>query len=216
MTAPQATALAETPSQTLAVNLAETHISNKNVPGQPGSPSPENQNQQPLSTAAQHEQIDNHEPFTLEKQNGYYVLPKCTIPCRDNVYGPVEDFVAKAVKARTEPSGDPNVLKTYKVILEAIRRKEDPSLLRMIFLAIRSAANGTTLHQLSGNPTKHAQLLHVILRFDPFAAKSSNLDKKDHDPNCPFRNYAMADAYLQLILALVSANTVFLVPAMVG
>ena len=212
MTAPQATTLGETPSQKLAVNPAETHISNE----QPDSPSPENQDQQPPSTAAQHEQIDNHEPFTLEKQNGYYVLPKCTIPCRDNVYGPVEDFVAKAVKARTEPSGDPNVLKTYKVILEAIRRKEDPSLLRMIILAIRSAADGTPLHQLSGNPTKHAQLLHVILRFDPFAAKSSNLDKKDDNPNCSFRNYSMADAYLQLILALVSANTVFLVPAMVG
>lgn len=217
MTAPRATAL--TPSRSLAANLAKAHISNEEQSAEQefqSSQSPETQDQRPPTTTPQHEQVNNEHSFTLEKRDGFDILPKCAIPPRDKVYGPVEEFVAKAVKSRLEPSGDPNVMKTYKVILEAIRRKEDPSLLRMIFLAIRTAANGSTLHQLSGNPTKHAQLLHVILRFDPFTGKTKNTGKKNATSNCPFRSYSIADAYFQLILALVSANTVFLVPAMVS
>lgn len=168
------------------------------------------------AAVAQHDEIDSKGSFTLERKDGYYILPKCEIPRRDEVYGPIENFVAKAVKSRSEASGDPNIMKTYKVILEAVRRQEDPNLLRMIFLALRTSANGSTLHQLSGNPTKHAQLLHVILRFDPFSGKPSGVQSEmDESKTCPFMNYSMADAYFSLILALVSANTVFLVPVMV-
>ena len=218
MTVPRETAL--TPSLPLQENnVDEAHIPTKESNSkQAPQESSENHHPQQQTPKAQHEQVGNKNSFTLEKQDGYYVLPKCATPSRDKVYGPIEDFVAKAIKSRTEPSGDPNVMKTYKVVLEAVRRKEDPSLLRMIFLAIRTAANGSTLHQLSGNPTKHAQLLHVILRFDPFTGRQGDLDtpkKEDNNSNCPFQNYSMADAHFSLILALVSANTVFLVQAMV-
>ena len=104
-------------------------------------------------------------------------------------------------------------------------------MLEQIFLALRTADNGLTLHQLSSNPSKHAQLLHFLLRFDPFGAQRVDTHKGQVIPNKiddinateavktkddGFTSaYSLADAYFHLILALVSANSVFLVPTMV-
>lgn len=199
MTAPQTATM--TPSRSLAENLANAHISKSGE----ATNAQTHESSLPIITP-QHQSATNNDSFALEKRNGYYVLPKCSLPPHEK-YRPVEEFVARAIKSRLEAPGDANAMKTYKVILEAIRRKEDASLLHMVFLAIRTASNGSTLHHLSGNPTKHAHLLHVLLRFDPFTGNK----EKDSEP---FRNYSIADAYFQLVLALVSANSVFLVPSM--
>lgn len=199
-------------SGSLADNLANAHISEQERLSHNGTPNTDRQDQEEASPVTpQHEQESTtDDPYALDQQDGVYLLPRCPIPSRDDVYAPIEDFAAKAIKSRTDPSCDPDGAKNYKLLMESIRRKEDAGLLRMIFIAIRASANGTTLTLLTGYPTKHAQLLHFLLKFDPFAGKF----KLGTNPKCPFSNYEIADSYMQLVLALVSANTVFLIPAM--
>lgn len=173
----------------------------------------------------------NNIPGSLEMRDTYYILPKCVLPPRKR-FAPVEQFVANAVQSKlllTAAEGAINTNdsdhKAYQAVMDAIRRKRDLAMLEQIFLALRTAGNGSTLHQLSGNPTKHAQLLHFLLRFDPFGAK--RVDKHGgkvipaagsaaaaKDKGDPTSQFALADAYFHLILALVSANSVFLVPTM--
>ena len=143
-----------------------------------------------------------------------------------------------AIQSKLNLSEDDNAQKAYKAVLDAMRRKQDLVMLEQIFLAMRTADNGLTLHQLSSNPTKHARILHYLLRFDPFLRAQRGVDvptkgqmmsptkidgidaatdavkaKEETTVSSP---YSLADAYLHLILALVSANSVFLVPTMVG
>jgi RNA polymerase I-specific transcription initiation factor RRN3 len=123
-----------------------------------------------------------------------FVLPNCPqFSCQD--FQPVETFVSNAVAARDSNS------KTYRAIIDSIRKAEDPHMLCKVLLALR----GSTLHQLSGNPKGHAHLLHLLFRLDPFL-------KAEH-PKLP-GVHSLADAHLHLLLALVSANSVFLTPAM--
>lgn len=178
-----------------------------------------------LNTAQQ--TVDNssnssHIPCSLEKRDNYYILPKCELPPRKR-FAPVEKFVANAVQSKLELEGDSNSQKAYNAVMDAIRRKRDLAMLEQIFLALRTAGNGSTLHQLSGNPTKHAQLLHFLLRFDPFSSQHVDKhggqvipdDANGQQKDDPASAYSLADAYFHLILALVSANSVFLVPTMV-
>ena len=123
-----------------------------------------------------------------------FVLPKCPQFSREE-FQPVETFVATAVAARDSNS------KTYRAILDSIRKPEDPLMLCKILLALR----GSTLHQLSGNPKGHAHLLHLLFRLDPFVKEEYPILSGMH---------SLADAHLHLLLALVSANSVFLNPGM--
>lgn len=118
-----------------------------------------------------------------------FVLPPCP-QFPSNEFLPVETFVKNAIAA-------PDSSKEYRVMLESIRKPKDPLTLCKVLLALR----GTTLYQITGNPTTHARLLHVLFRLDPFLK-----EKQEKLPDL----YSLADAHLHLMVALVSANSVFL------
>ena len=118
-----------------------------------------------------------------------FTLPRCPQFERQE-FQPVETFVVNAIAAKDSS-------KEYRVMLDSIRKPKDPPTLCKVLLALR----GTTLHQLTGNPKTHAQLLHWLFRLDPFLK-----EKHEKLPNL----YSLADAHLHLLLALVSANSVFL------
>lgn len=124
-----------------------------------------------------------------------YVLHQCPTFSRKE-YQPVETFVSSAITSKDGSSAKP-----YRAILDAIRKKQDPPLLCKVLLALSS----TTLHLLSSNPKQHDHLLHLLFRLDPFLTEENS-----KLPNL----YSLADAHLHLLLALVSANSVFVTPAM--
>jgi RNA polymerase I-specific transcription initiation factor RRN3 len=125
---------------------------------------------------------------TASKAN-QFTLPPCPQFERQE-FQPVETFVVNAIAAKDSS-------KEYRVMLDSIRKPKDPPTLCKVLLALR----GNTLHQLTGNPKSHAQLLHWLFRLDPFLK-----EKHDKLPDL----YSLADAHFHLLLALVSANTVFL------
>lgn len=132
--------------------------------------------------------------FTAEAAREF-VLPPCPQFARHE-FQPVETFVRNAIAC-----DDPNNNKAYSVMVDAIRKHKDPPTLCKVLLALR----GTTLSQLSGNPKQHERLLHYLFRLDPFLK-----EKHEKLPDL----YSLADAHLHLLLALTSANSVFLTPAM--
>jgi RNA polymerase I-specific transcription initiation factor RRN3 len=121
--------------------------------------------------------------------NSQFVLPPCPQFSRAE-FQPVETFVVNAIASKDSS-------KEYRVMLDSIRKPRDPPTLCKVLLALR----GTTLYQLTGNPKTHAQLLHWLFRLDPFV-------KEKHEKLPDF--YSLADAHFHLLLALVSANSVFL------
>jgi RNA polymerase I-specific transcription initiation factor RRN3 len=77
-----------------------------------------------------------------------------------------------------------------------------------VLLALRTT--GSTLYQLTSSSQRHAHLLHLLFRLDPFLpCEQQNGKLQDL-----ILDYSLADAHLHLILALVSANSVFLIPGM--
>ena len=132
--------------------------------------------------------------------------------------------------------------KNYKAILEALRFKSDLSLLTKILLAMRTSRNTMHLlttsstttnnsgasNSSSSNNNKHARLIHQIFRFNPFqqttttttttttpskTVVSCTAAEAEEDVTKININMGLVDAHLSLVVALVSANSVFLVPA---
>ena len=136
------------------------------------------------------------------------ILPKCELPPRTELE-PVETFVAAAVEEQHQQKDDTVPLKKYKGILETFRFKNDPIMLHRLLLALRTAGNGSTLRLLTRSSSRHAQLIHQILRLNPFDLPSSA-----EQATQPQMEYELADAQLHLMLALVSSNSVFLVPTL--
>lgn len=142
--------------------------------------------------------------LSLESMHSRYVLPKCSLPPHAELH-PVETFVANAVASReTEQEST----QAYRAILDCLRKREDPPMLRKVLLALRTM--GSTLHQLTSSSKRHAHLLHLLFRLDPFCP----CEKQDGRLQAPILDYSLADAHFHLILALVSANSVFLTPGM--
>ena len=136
-----------------------------------------------------------------------FVLRKCELPPRSE-FEPVENFVAAAIREQHEQKPDDIVsLKNYRGILEALRSKSDVGLLTKIMLAMRTSRN--TMHLLTVTSSKHARLIHQIIRFNPFETKNEG----DEDKNATDVDYNLVDAHFCLVVTLVSANSVFLVPA---
>jgi len=136
------------------------------------------------------------------------ILPKCELPPRSE-FQPVETFVAAAVAEQHEQKDDTVPLKKYKGILETFRFKNDLVMLYRLLLALRTAGNGSTLHLLTRSSSKHARLIHQIVRFNAF-----DLPPSADQVSQPPMNYELADAQLHLMVALVSSNSVFLVPTL--
>lgn len=168
----------------------------------------------------------------------YYVLPKCNLPPASE-YTPVETFVYQTIQEQTQQchettstttanttssSMPPVVLTTaYKTLLEALKQTTDPKLLTNILLALRTSGNGATLHLLAANASKHARLIHTLVRLHPFEKKENRWNKESRETDNDDNNnnnsddaylYSVADAHLHLLLALVSANSVFLIPTL--
>jgi RNA polymerase I-specific transcription initiation factor RRN3 len=132
-----------------------------------------------------------------------FILSKCQLPSRKE-FEPVETFVANAVREQHELNSDNLPIKSYKGIIDAIRFKNDPVMLQRLLLALRTAGNGSTLHLLASSSSKHAKLIHNIVRLNPFNITTTDVGA----------DYNLADAHLHLMMALVSANSTFLVPTM--
>jgi RNA polymerase I-specific transcription initiation factor RRN3 len=147
-----------------------------------------------------------------------FVLSKCQLPPRKE-FEPVETFVANAVKEQHEFKSDNVPVQSYKGILDAIRFKNDPVMLQRLLLALRTAGNGTTLQFLASSASKHARLIHNIVRLNPFLVPATTPTTtvgadQETQPSQSVVNYDLPDAYLHLMMALVSANSLFLVPTM--
>jgi hypothetical protein len=142
-----------------------------------------------------------------------FVLSKCQLPPRKE-FEPVETFVANAVREQHELSSDNLPIKSYKGIIDAIRFKNDPIMLQRLLLALRTAGNGSTLHLLASSSSKHARLIHNIVRLNPFDIPTTTVGADQGTQQSQSVDYALVDAQLHLMMALVSANSVFLVPTM--
>jgi len=142
-----------------------------------------------------------------------YVLPKCEMPNRKD-YEPVETFVGNAVQEQHEKKDDNLPLKAYKGIVDAIRFKNDPVMLQRLLLALRTAGNGSTLHLLTSSSSQHARLIHNIVRLNAFELPKTLVHTTAEQGGTEQVDYSLADAHLHLLMALVSANSVFLVPTM--
>ena len=105
----------------------------------------------------------------------------------------------------------------------------DQNLLLMLLSALRTAGNGKTLQLLTSSLTKHARLIHAVFQLNAFpstitndaavktpACESASKDNHDSPSLLHEDRYHVADAQFNLILALVSANAGFVVPAMTG
>jgi hypothetical protein len=141
---------------------------------------------------------------SLEAMDSRFVLPKCPLPPHDEFH-PVETFVANAVASR---ESEQESTQAYRAILDCLRNRKDPPMLRKVLLAL--GTTGSTLYQLTSSSKRHAHLLHLLFRLDPFLPCEQQNDKLQD----PILDYSLADAHLHLILALVSANSVFLTPGM--
>ena len=117
-------------------------------------------------------------------------LPRCTVP--DDLE-PVLAFVSKAIEEQTGATG---VTPHYRGIIDNLRLQQDVPMLYRLLLALRMS--GSTLRLLTSTSSKHARLVHLVLKLDPFALDDQGL----------------VDAHLHLLLAIVSSNTVFLVPTL--
>jgi RNA polymerase I-specific transcription initiation factor RRN3 len=146
------------------------------------------------------------------------VLPKPILPISLD-YEPIEKFVSESVKSISSRELSPNSeafkssISGYKSILEAFRKKDDPILIKNILLALRTGGNGSTLNDIISETKRHSNLLHHIFRLD-------SIEMNTNEGQTPFGTYTkttdfgLMDAHLNLLVALVSANSVFLTPTL--
>jgi RNA polymerase I-specific transcription initiation factor RRN3 len=141
---------------------------------------------------------------SLVRSESKFILPKCELP-PPNEFGPIESFVSKAVQEQHEQGADLPPNKGYKALTDAFRLKNDLPLLKKIMLAMRTSQN--TVHCLTSVSKKHARLIHMIVRLDPFAQGT-----EEQDDNNKVIDFTLVDAHFNLLVVLVSANSTLLVP----
>ena len=133
-------------------------------------------------------------------QDVRYLLPPCQTPDKEEL-APIETFVESALSSQNQ---------TYRSIIDCLRKRNDATMLHRLLIVLRT--NGTTLHQLIAFPKQHAELLHTIFRLDPFVVPPKMAN--DDAFNRIVETYALADAHLHFMVAIVSANSTFLHPAL--
>lgn len=154
-----------------------------------------------------------------------YEVPKCKSPPAAEME-PIERFVVNAMRSQ-EPvvpnstsdggqhSPDPSHVEGYRAIIGSLKRPSDPPTLRKLLVALRTAGNGSVLNQLAlGN--NHAQMVHMIVRFNP-TAPPRNYEEiftgDDHDAMLQvYEDYSLCDAHFHLLLAMVSAKSTHMLP----
>jgi hypothetical protein len=148
-----------------------------------------------------------------------YVLPDCKVPPPSELE-PVETFVKNAIRSKHEESPDPAHAQGYRAIIDSIRRPQDPSMVRSVFISLRTADDGSVLTMVATNPKIHAQLIHVIFRFISvsYTNEPKDWDKEEHrrwnENTKIYKEMNLMDSHLHLILALVSAKSAHLIPGM--
>lgn len=160
-----------------------------------------------LSSNNQQQQQSN---FPLD--GDWTQLPKVSLPPKE-VFDPVQTFVANAIEEQDKENEGASPRKAYGALVDAFRFQKDPEMLGHIILALRTAANGNTLILVT--KPKHARLMHNIVRLNPFTAAA----KRKSPPRGGGGGggaYALADAHLNLLMAIVSANSVFVIPIMLS
>ena len=161
------------------------------------------------------------EPDTLTKPSNasgnnplqWAVLPKPPIPL-DDEFQRIDCEVSDAIAYRHNPAsitvnpGDAK--KGYNDIIKSLRDIDNIPKLINIILALRTCGNGNSLGKITSATSKHSQLINVLLRLDPFNPVSSPMS----NGNGSDTDIRLADAYLNLLVALVSSNSVLFNPVM--
>eukprot|EP00934_Nitzschia_sp_Nitz4_P007242 Nitzschia sp. Nitz4//scaffold128_size63911//52793//54827//NITZ4_006231-RA/size63911-augustus-gene-0.58-mRNA-1//-1//CDS//3329534868//7232//frame0 len=136
-------------------------------------------------------------------------LPKCVLPPD---LPPVETFVTHAIQSQHQESPDPTHVRGYRGIIDALRKPVDPVMLRLVLLALRTADHGCVLNYITSHSQKHAELTHWIFRLD------STQPLIPPGPDQPaldvYTEGTLLNAHLHLMVALVSARTLNLTPAL--
>lgn len=145
-------------------------------------------------------------------------LPKPTIPPREE-FQPIEKFVSDAINSRhvnslpATPSEEGEAMSSpssnstpaaagYRAILDLLRKQDDLPMLRKVYLALRT--NG--IEKMSSERSKHNRMIHYIFRMTPFDFRQRESEV--------MQNHSLGIAYLNFIVALTSANSVFLTPTL--
>jgi RNA polymerase I-specific transcription initiation factor RRN3 len=135
------------------------------------------------------------------------VLPKCKMPTRAEIE-PVELFVASAVQQQYESGDGTNPTENYSALIDPFLVRKDLAMIHRILLALRTSGHGATLNRLASS-ARHARLIHHIIRLNPFRLPCPAESQSSMDD---YVDYDIADAQLHLMMALVSANSVFMIP----
>ena len=144
--------------------------------------------------------------------NETYTLPKCILPPLSELE-PIETFVYNAVRAMHEENPEPAHVQGYRAIIDTLRRPNDASMIRNVLISLRTAGNGAVLTLIASDATKHAQLIHVIFRFNSVRPPRANTKEEDAEEKAReeekvkvYKEMHVMDAHLHLMLALVSAK----------
>jgi len=127
------------------------------------------------------------------------VLPRPVYPPQEE-YEPIETFVEKTIQEQYDAGGCSAPLTDgFRMLIEALRSFKDLKLVRSLLLAFGSAGRGATFHLILKQG--FLQLVHVILRMDPFKYHGTISDEEA-------RVYTeVADAQLYLLTQMCSANS---------
>jgi len=103
----------------------------------------------------------------------------------------------------------------YRAILDLLRKLDDLPMLKKVFLALRTSG----LEKISSERSKHPRLIHYIFRLNPFEDSRQERDVNENISSSQrispvVEDYTLADSYLNFIVALTSANSVFLTPTL--
>lgn len=153
------------------------------------------------------------EPVFIEPELYRYELPRTHLP-PSNELEPVETFVSNAIQSQLQENPDPGHVDGFRAIADSLRRPEDPKMLYMVLVALRTAGKGSTLYQMATVNEKFSMLTHLIFKFNPFHIPDKMKEEKEESFYSVYRDWSMADAHFRLILALVSAKSVHVLPAL--
>ena len=132
---------------------------------------------------------------TVSAPQQMMTLPPLSLP-PPSTLAPVESFIMSSIQDQASPG--------YRAILDCLRKRQDPPMLYKVLLALRTSA----LTLLTSNNKTHAHILHLLFRLDSFEPSSMATDTM-----C-YTDLSLATAHLHLLVAIVSANSVFVTPAL--
>lgn len=167
--------------------------------------------------------------LSCDRSDLSYEIPRCKMPPPTEMDA-IEKFVVNAIWSQEIPSfssssvksesgmitnPDPSHYEGYQAIISSFKRPNDPRLLRKLMIALRTAGNGSVLNRLTMGNT-HAQLVHLIIRFNPTRPPNNHEDlfTGDHELLKVYEDYSLCDAHFHLLLAMVSAKSTHVLPVL--